>query len=54
MKGHVWDPEKGPESLWLAGKDYRLSGVYEALVILKAQLSAVLVDPETGQLRQDA
>ena len=54
MKGHLRDPEKGPESFWLTGKDYRLSGVYEALVTLETELSGVLVNPETGQLREEA
>ena len=54
VKLHAGNSKSGPQTFRLFGKTYQLSEVYEALVTLHAELSAVLVDPETGQLRQEA
>ena len=48
------DAARGPDEWQLLGKEYRLEGVYEALVELEREFLAVLVDPETGNLRSDA
>ena len=43
--------EKGPDRVQLIGKDYRLERVYEALVELEREFSAVLRHREAGVLR---
>ena len=43
--------EKGLDRVQLIGKDYRLEGVYEALVELEREFSAVLRHREAGVLR---
>ena len=52
--GSLSDGLKVPNRVDLLDKDYRLDGVFEALVELEREFSAVLIDPETGLLREDA
>ncbi len=43
-----------PLSVRLLGRVYRLHGVHEALTELEREFAAVLVDADTGKLREDA
>ena len=50
-RGSFWDRN----SLWLLNKEYRLDGVYDALVELDREFSAVLTEPgEPWKLREEA
>ena len=51
---HTGVATRRAEGLFLLGKQYWLHGVHEALVELEREFSAVLIDPETGLLREDA
>ena len=50
-RGSFWDRN----SLWLLNKEYRLDGVYDALVELDREFSAVLTEPgDPWKLREEA
>ena len=55
MTGRLGTPGEGPNTLWLLGKRYGFDGVYEALIDLEREFSAVLTEPgDPWKLREEA